>query len=162
MDFSEYVDARGRALWRAAWLLTGDSHLAEDLVQTALAKAWPHYERVAADGSFEAYVRRAMLTTYVSWRGRRWVGEVPSGDVPDTVTGDAPDDVDLVRALGSLSRQQRAVVVLRYFADLTEADTAAALGCSVGSVKTHHARAIAALRTSGLLATTSDNAEDGR
>jgi RNA polymerase sigma-70 factor (sigma-E family) len=150
-EFSQYVAARGRALWRAAWLLTGDAQLAEDLAQTALAKAWPHFERVAANGSFEAYVRRAMVTTYVSWRGRRWVGEIPSDRVPDATTGEQPVDLDLVRALASLSRQQRAVVVLRYFADLTEADTAAALGCSVGTVKTHHTRAIAALRSSGLL-----------
>ncbi|HEY3530508.1 MAG TPA: SigE family RNA polymerase sigma factor [Nocardioides sp.] len=151
MDFSEYVAARGRALWRAAWLLTGDSHLAEDLVQTSLAKAWPHDERVAANGSFETYVRRAMLRTYLSWRGRRWIGEVPSADPPEDGVSDEHADVDLLRALDSLSRQQRAVVVLRYFADLTEADTAAALGCSAGTVKAHHARAIAALRTSGLL-----------
>lgn len=150
-EFSQYVAARGRALWRAAWLLTGDAQLAEDLAQTALAKAWPHYERVAANGSFEAYVRRAMVTTYVSWRGRRWVGEIPSDRVPDATTGEQPADLDLVRALASLSRQQRAVVVLRYFADLTETDTAAALGCSVGTVKTHHTRAIAALRSSRLL-----------
>jgi RNA polymerase sigma-70 factor (sigma-E family) len=150
-EFSQYVAARGRALWRAAWLLTGDAQLAEDLAQTALAKAWPHFVRVAANGSFEAYVRRAMVTTYVSWRGRRWVGEIPSDRVPDATTGEQPVDLDLVRALASLSRQQRAVVVLRYFADLTEADTAAALGCSVGTVKTHHTRAIAALRSSGLL-----------
>lgn len=150
-EFSQYVTARGRALWRAAWLLTGDAQLAEDLAQTALARAWPHYERVAANGSFEAYVRRAMVTTYVSWRGRRWVGEIPSDRVPDATTGEQPADLDLVRALASLSRQQRAVVVLRYFADLTETDTAAALGCSVGTVKTHHTRAIAALRSSRLL-----------
>lgn len=150
-EFSQYVAARGRALWRAAWLLTGDAQLAEDLAQTALARAWPHYERVAANGSFEAYVRRAMVTTYVSWRGRRWVGEIPSDRVPDATTGEQPADLDLVRALASLSRQQRAVVVLRYFADLTQTDTAAALGCSVGTVKTHHTRAIAALRSSRLL-----------
>ena len=74
--------------------------------------------------------------------------------------GDEHVDVDLLRALGSLSRQQRAVVVLRYFADLTEADTAAALGCSVGTVKAHHSRAIAALRTSGLL--DPDDVEEAR
>jgi RNA polymerase sigma factor (sigma-70 family) len=79
------------------------------------------------------------------------VGEIPSDRVPDATTGEQPVDLDLVRALASLSRQQRAVVVLRYFADLTETDTAAALGCSVGTVKTHHTRAIAALRSSGLL-----------
>jgi RNA polymerase sigma-70 factor (sigma-E family) len=159
VDFSEYVAARGRVLWRAAWLLTGDSHLAEDLVQTALTKAWPHFERVSTGGSFDAYVRRAMVTTYLSWRGRRWVGEVPSDPVPDGSSGDTVVDVDLLRAMASLSRQQRAVVVLRYFADLTEADTAAALGCSIATVKTHHSRAITALRLSGLLAPAPDDEE---
>jgi RNA polymerase sigma-70 factor (sigma-E family) len=153
--FTAYVEARGRALWRAAWLLTGDRALAEDLVQTALAKAWPHYERVADGGSFEAYVRRAMVTTYASWRGRRWHGERPTATLPDRAgaQADPGGEVDVRRALACLSPRQRAVVVLRYFEDLTEADTAAALGCSVGTVKTHHARAIAHLRASGLLAT---------
>jgi RNA polymerase sigma-70 factor (sigma-E family) len=152
VDFTDYVAARGRALWRAAWLLTGDAQLAEDLVQTALTKAWPHFDRVSTNGSFEAYVRRAMVTTYTSWRGRRWRGEIPSEVVPDGSSSVVDRDLDLVRALSALSRQQRAVVVLRYFEDLTETDTAAALGCSVGTVKAHHSRAIAHLRSSGLLA----------
>ncbi len=153
-SFAEYVAARGRAWWRAAWLLTGDAALAEDLVQTALAKAWPHFDRVAAQGSrgsYDAYVRRALVTTYSSWRGRRWWGEVPTGDLPDGAASVEGADVDVRRALARLSPQQRAVVVLRYFEDLSEADTAAALGCSVGTVKTHHARALAALRDSPLL-----------
>jgi RNA polymerase sigma-70 factor (sigma-E family) len=154
--FTMYVAARGRALWRAAWLLTGDAALAEDLVQTSLTKAWPHYDRVSTSGSFEAYVRRAMVTTYLSWRGRRWHGEVPS-DLPDRPStasdpgASVDDSLDLARALSTLTPRQRVVVVLRYFEDLTEPQTAAALGCSVGSVKTHHHRAIAALRGSGLL-----------
>jgi RNA polymerase sigma-70 factor (sigma-E family) len=152
MDFPEYVAARGHALWRAAWVLTGDAQLAEDLVQTALTKAWPHFDRVSVSGSFEAYVRRTMVTTYISWRGRRWRGEIPSETVPEGACP-APDrDLDLARALAELSPRQRAVVMLRYFEDLTESDTAAALGCSVGTVKAHHSRAIARLRTSGLLA----------
>ena len=151
MDFAGFVAARGRALWRAAWLLTGDAAMAEDLVQTALAKAWPHYDRVAANGSFEAYVRRAMVTTYASWRGRKWHGEIPTGSLPEVEAfADAPDP-DLMRALATLSPRQRAVMVLRYFEDLTEVETAAALDCSVGSVKTHHARALDNLRRSGLL-----------
>lgn len=152
--FEEFVAARGPALWRAAWLLTGDRPLAEDLLQTALTRAWPHYGRVSRDGSFEAYVRRTLFTTYAGWRGRRWHGEVPTGELPDSGVSDEAPDPDLLRALAALSPRQRAVVVLRYFEDLTEAETAAALGCSVGSVKTHHSRALAALRTSPLLATT--------
>jgi RNA polymerase sigma-70 factor (sigma-E family) len=151
--FTAYVEARGRALWRAAWLLTGDPALAEDLVQTALAKAWPHYDRVAASGSFEAYVRRALVTTYASWWGRRWRGELPTEPPADRPALAADPELahDVRRALAGLSPRQRAVVVLRYFEDLTETETAAALGCSVGSVKTHHARALAHLRGSALL-----------
>ena len=160
MDFSEYVSARGRVLWRAAWLLTGDAQLAEDLVQTALTKAWPHFDRVSSNGSFEAYVRRAMVTTYTSWRGRRWRGEIPSDVLPEGEDPDGGRDLDLVRALSGLSPRQRAVLVLRYFEDLTETDTAAALGCSVGTVKAHHSRAIAHLRTSGLLSP--DDLEEAR
>jgi RNA polymerase sigma-70 factor (sigma-E family) len=141
-------------------LLTGDAQLAEDLVQAALTKAWPHFDRVSTDGSFEAYGRRAMVTTFTSWRGRRWRGEIPTEVAPEGSTSVAGHDPDLVRALSGLSPQQRAVVVLRYFEDLTETDTAAALGCSLGTVKAHHSRAIAHLRTSGLL--TADDIEEAR
>ncbi len=75
--FDAFVGARGDALWRSAWLLTGDRQLAEDLVQTALAKSWRAWDRVGADG-FEAYVRRVMYTTYVSWWRRRWRAERPT------------------------------------------------------------------------------------
>ena len=151
-DFTAYVAARGQGLWRAAWLLTGDASLAEDLVQTALAeKGWPHFDRVSTNGSFDAYVRRVMVTTYASWRGRKWWGEVPTDVLPERGTSVDPGDPDLMHALTGLSPRQRAVVVLRYFEDLTERETADALGCSVGSVKTHHARALNHLRGSGLL-----------
>jgi len=151
--FSDFVDQRSQALWRAAWLLTGDAALAEDLLQTALAKTWPHFERVSAGGSFEAYVRRALFTTYASWWQRKWRGETPTEVLPEHVGAVADHELtlDVRRALAQLSRQQRAVVVLRYFEDLTEAEVAVELGCSVGSVKTHHSRAISRLRESGLL-----------
>ena len=153
-EFAEFVGARGPALWRAAWLLTGDRALAEDLLQTALTKSWPHFARVHRDGSFEAYVRRTLFTTYAGWRGRRWHGEVPTAELPDAGAQDSLPDPDLVEALGTLSPRQRAVLVLRYFEDLTEAETAALLGISTGSVKTHHSRALSALRSSPLLADT--------
>ncbi len=152
-SFDGFVAARGRALWRSAWLLTGDSDKAEDLVQTALGKSWPHFDRVSADGSFEAYVRRVMFTTYLSWWRRRWNAEHPS-EVPEQPAG-APDlDLrrDLVSALAGLPKGQRAVVVLRYVEDLTEAQTADVLGISVGTVKSQASRALAALRTSPALA----------
>jgi DNA-directed RNA polymerase specialized sigma24 family protein len=101
-----------------------------------------------------------MVTTYTSWRGRRWRGETPAEAVPEGPAPDGGRDLDLVSALAGLSPRQRAVVVLRYFEDLTEAETAAALGCSVGTVKAHHSRAIAHLRVSGLLAP--DDLEEAR
>jgi RNA polymerase sigma-70 factor (sigma-E family) len=157
-DFDAFVAARGPALWRSAWLLTGDHQRAEDLVQTALGKAWPHWERVSASGSFEAYVRKVLFTTYVAWWRRRWNAEVADGRTPaesadiGSQTDLADTRADLLRAMAGLSRGQRAVIVLRYFDDLTEAQTAEVLGCSRGTVKSQASRALAALRSSPFLA----------
>lgn len=157
-SFEEFVAARGATLWRSAWLLTGDGDLAEDLVQTALAKSWPAYGRVSDAGSFEAYVRRVLVTTYATWRRRRWWGETPVAEPPEGSTTDDAGELtqrrDVLTALASLSARQRAVIVLRYFDDLTEAETARQLGCSIGAVKAHHSRAIRAMRGSPLLAAT--------
>lgn len=154
MELEEWVTARGDALWRSAWLLTGEAQRAEDLVQTALGRCWPHWGRLDGDaGRFEAYVRRTMYTTYVAWWRRRWNGEVPTADVPEreaTPTG-AEARHDLMTALARLPRGQRAVIVLRYFDDLSERETADVLGISVGTVKSQTARALAALRTSSAL-----------
>jgi RNA polymerase sigma-70 factor (sigma-E family) len=148
-DFDAFVAARGRRLWRAAWLLTGDHHRAEDLVQTSLAKAYPHFSRLADDEAFEAYLRTTMYHIYLSWWRRRWTGEVPTEVLGGTT---AEPDValrhDLVRALAELPRQQRAVVVLTYFDDLSHPRAAEVLGISVGTVKSTLARALAKLRVS--------------
>jgi len=148
-SFEAYVVARGDALWRTAWLLTGDAHLAEDLVQTALVEAWPKWDRVGSEG-FEPYVRRILVTTYAAWWRRRWNGEHPTRDLPESSTRDEAEAVvrrhDLLYALALLPRGQRAVVVLRWFEDLSEAQTAAALDCSVGTVKSQSSRAMATLR----------------
>jgi RNA polymerase sigma-70 factor (sigma-E family) len=151
--FEEYVAVRGPALWRSAWLLTGDAQRAEDLVQTALVKCWPHWDRIARDGAVDGYVRRALVTTYTDWRRRRWTGEVPTEGLPELVVSDTDLAVrqDVLAALARLPRGQRAVVVLRFYDDLTETQTAAALGISVGTVKSQTARALSALRTSQLL-----------
>lgn len=151
--FEEYVATRGRALWRSAWLLTGDAHRAEDLVQTALMKCWRRWDQIAADGSVDGYVRRAVMTTYTDWRRRRWSGEVPTDVMPDDWTADADLAVrqDVLSALAQLPRGQRAVIVLRFYDDLTEVQTADALGVSVGTVKSQTARALKALRVSELL-----------
>jgi RNA polymerase sigma-70 factor (sigma-E family) len=155
--FREFVAGRSRALLRTAWLLTGDWALAQDLVQTALAKTWPAWSRIQRSDDPEVYVRRILVTTYATWWRRRWRGEAPAAVLPERVNAtDAFEEADrravVAAALATLTRGQRAVVVLRYFDDLTEAQTAAVLGCSVGTVKSQHARALAALRTSAPLA----------
>src|SRR6185295_34925 len=149
--FDEFVAARSSALLRAAWLLTGDASKAEDLLQTVLATVWPRWVRIVAGGNPEGYVRRALYTTYLSWWRRRWRFEVPATELPEP--GDGTDlagataDRDAVRrALGRLSKQQRAVAVLRYVEDLSVAETADILGCSIGTVKVQAGRALAALR----------------
>lgn len=155
--FEAFVAARSAMLLRSAYLLTGDAALAEDLLQTAWSKVWPKWERLARSGNPEAYVRRVLYTTYVTWWRRKWVAEHPTAELPDTVG--VPDDHaavaarrELLLALTALPRGQRAVVVLRYFEELSEIETASTLGCSVGTVKSQTARAIANLRTSPLLA----------
>jgi len=149
--FAEFVSARSGTLLRAAWLLTGDAGRAEDLLQTALAEVWPRWAQVVGGGSPEAYVRRVLFTTFLSWRRRRWRFEVPAAQPPDTgtdsdVAGEAAERDAVRRALARLSRQQRAVVVLRYVEDLSVAETAEVLCCSEPTVKVQAGRALAALR----------------
>lgn len=147
--FDRFVETRGGELWAAAWLLTGDAHYAEDLVQAALLKCYPRYPRFEADLAFEAYVRKAIYRTFISWwRKRSWRSEVPSPVRDDAVTG--VDSVDLMpelgRALLALPRQQRAVLVLRYFEDRTAVETARVLGMPESTVASHTRRGLAALR----------------
>jgi RNA polymerase sigma-70 factor (sigma-E family) len=143
--FEAFVAARSGRLLRTAYLLTHDHGLAEDLVQTALAKAWFVWSRI--DGDPEPYVRKVVVNTYASWWRRRWNREHPTGDIPETSTDTGTHDrTDLWRALERLPRRQRAVVVLRYFEDLTEAETARVLDCTVGTVKSQTSKAFAKLR----------------
>jgi RNA polymerase sigma-70 factor (sigma-E family) len=151
-SFDEFVAARSRALLRTAYLLTRDHALAEDLLQTALTKAWFAWGRI--DGNAEPYVRRILVNTYASWWRRKWHGEHPTGELPErSVDGAAGEPTDLWAAMARLPRRQRAVVVLRYFEDLTEAQTAEVLGCSVGTVKSQTSKALAKLRIDPALAT---------
>jgi RNA polymerase sigma-70 factor (sigma-E family) len=148
--FREFVLARSPALLRTAWMLTGDSQQAEDLLQTALAATWPHWGRIRG-GQPDAYVRRVMVRTYGAWWRRRWRGERPSAQLPEVIGADdyagADDRVELARALAALPVRQRQVVVLRYFEDLTEREVASLLDCSVGTVKSQAAKGLAKLRT---------------
>jgi RNA polymerase sigma-70 factor (sigma-E family) len=146
--FDEFVAARSGALLRTAYLLTRDHALAEDLLQTALAKAWFAWRRI--QGEPEPYVRKILVNTYASWWRRRWNGEQPTETLPEPtaedVVGDAAEPTDLWTAMGRLPRRMRAVVVLRYYEDLTESQTAEVLGCSVGTVKSQASKALAKLR----------------
>jgi RNA polymerase sigma-70 factor (sigma-E family) len=148
-SFREFVTARGPALMRLGYLLTGgDQQAAEDLVQSALSKAVRHWARVETP---EAYVRQAMYRQQVSrWRhGRdrveRTTGSVPDRAVPDTV-GQVDLRLALRAALATLTPRQRAVLVLRYVEDLPERDVADLLGVSVGTVRSTAHRSLALLR----------------
>ncbi len=150
-EFDRFVLTRSQALLRTAYLLVQDEDLAEDLLQTALTKTW--FARRRVDDP-EAYVRRVLVTTSASWWRRRWTRETPTGDLPErpSVTSDEPvDGQDLWRAIAELPRRQRAVVVLRYPEDRTEAETARLLGCSVGTVNSQCAKALNKLRLNPVL-----------
>jgi RNA polymerase sigma-70 factor (sigma-E family) len=150
--FRDFVAASSPRLLRAAWLLTGDESTAQDLLQAAWERTWKRWDRIADTDEPLAYVRRVMTSIFLTWRRRRWWGEIPSASPwqAPPVIEDADDALlrsSVVGALGRLSGRQRAVVVLRYFLDLSETQTAAELGCSVGAVKSHASRALAHLRT---------------
>jgi RNA polymerase sigma-70 factor (sigma-E family) len=145
--FADFVAQWSPALLRVAFLLTGDRGLAEDLLQTALLKTSRRWSRLADHQAAYPYVRRVLVTTYASWRRRRRVGEVLTDRMPEHLGADeemAPGQA--VAALESLPPRMRAVIVLRFYEDLSEADTAAALGCSIGSVKSQASRGLARLR----------------
>lgn len=165
-QFEEFVAARSAALFRTAYLLTGDRQEAQDMVQAALERACRHWNRVAAAEQPEAYVRRILVNTVKDrWFARRRAAEVRFDDmraVPDP--GPSPfGQVELRRSvIGALARLpagQRAVIVLRYYEDLTEAEIAWSLNCSVGTVKSQAARGIARLRA--LLGPDADPAPGG-
>jgi RNA polymerase sigma-70 factor (sigma-E family) len=149
-SFRDYVAARLVGLSRAAFLLTGDRHLAEDLVQQALIQVASRWEKISAGGDPDPYVRRVLYTQHVSWWRRRRLIDRPHADPPDVVVADRAHDTDteltVRQALRRLTPKQRAVLVLRYFEDLTEAQTAEVLGLSVGTVKSNTRDALARLR----------------
>lgn len=149
VPFASFVGARGQALQRTAYLLTGDWALAEDLLQTALARSYPRWDRIVRDDP-EAYVRRVIVNTWSSWWRRKWRGETPSAQLPDRAGTDVFDDADrrdaLRTALTRLPTRQRAVVVLRFHEDMSEAQVASILGVSVGTVKSQASKALAKLR----------------
>jgi RNA polymerase sigma-70 factor (sigma-E family) len=148
--FREYVLARGTALLRMAIMLTGNRADAEDLVQAALAKTYLAWDKINDRAALDAYVRRAMVNTHISWWRRRKLEEFPTDELPDQVVADPAHESDMAevvrRALDRLPQRMRAAVMLRYFEDMTEPEIAEALGISLGTVKSTVSRAVARLR----------------
>lgn len=159
--FRDYVLARGTALLRMAIMLTGNKADAEDLVQAALAKTFLAWDKINDHAALDAYVRRAMINTHISWWRRRRVEEYPTDELPDQVVADHARESDMAevvrRALDRLPRRMRAAVMLRYFDDMTEPEIAAALGISLGTVKSTVSRAVARLRIDAELGANSDS-----
>jgi RNA polymerase sigma-70 factor (sigma-E family) len=148
--FRAFVEANGATLLHAARLLTGDHHRGEDLVQTALTKVYLKWGRIDAP---LAYARRALVTAHIDQTRRRWWGERPTETLPEPAPDDSSPDTaasdsrdELRRILAGLAPKERAVIVLRYYCDLSEQDTAATLGLPVGTVKSTCSRALARLR----------------
>ena len=150
-EFSAYMQARQPSLMRTAYLLTGDRHNAEDLVQTSLAKLYLSWDKVQERDSIDAYVRRIMVNENNSlwrrgWKKREHATETlpePARSSTRTTRAAAARSWEIVQ---TLPKKARAVVVLRYYEQLTEAETAEALGISVGTVKSQASRALATLR----------------
>jgi RNA polymerase sigma-70 factor (sigma-E family) len=158
-DFRDYATSRRADLRRTAYLLCGDWYLADDLVQDALARLYVRWRRVRGRGEVDPYVRRMLVNGYLATFRRPWRREVATAELPDRAgpvepDGDARDA--LLRALAGLKPSQRTIVVLRYWDDLSVEQTAVALGCSTGNVKSQAARGLAHLRAalgSGVVAT---------
>ncbi|MGA8112328.1 MAG: SigE family RNA polymerase sigma factor [Actinocatenispora sp.] len=151
--FREFVTAKGGQLSRFAYLLTGNHHAAEDLLQTALTTVAGRWRRIARYDRPDSYVRRIMVHEHISgWRRRQRISERSMADVPElaAVTDQSESTIRRIlldRALAQLTARQRAVIVLRFYQDLTEAQAAEELGCSVGTVKSQTHHALAKLRT---------------
>ena len=150
-DFEQYVAARRTSLRRTAYLLCGDWDRAEDVVQDALARLYVHWRRASQAGSVDAYARRTVVNAFLAEGRRPWRRESSTGTVPDTAYADPTTTSDsraaLLQALAQLGPSQRAIVVLRYWDDLSVEETASVLGTSTGNVKSQAARGLAHLRT---------------
>jgi RNA polymerase sigma-70 factor (sigma-E family) len=151
-DFTAYFEARRDAVRRSAYLLCGDWHRADDLAQTAFVALHRRWHKVRDKGALDAYVRRTLVRAAIDesrrpWRRERFTDEVPEVPAPSVEVGDSVSTRDtLLAALRKVPPRQRAVLELRNFDDLDVTDTAAALKCSEGTVKSQTARGLTALR----------------
>lgn len=149
--FHEFVQARWARLVRTAYLLTGDHGEAEDLAQNTLVKVYGAWQRVQSTDSPDAYVRRILVNTNAARFRKKRITQLLGADAPDRGEADSTERIGqrdaLMRALSRLPAKQRAVVVLRYWDDLSEIEVAAALGCTVGTVKSQASKGLAKLRT---------------
>jgi len=151
-QFCEYAAVRQQPLLRTAYLLTGDLHSAEDLVQIALAKAYLSWAKLREPHAADAYVRRIMVNEHTSWWRRKWrhnehsTEAVPERGLDEPGVTQFAERDELWALVRTLPPRQRAAVVLRYYEDLSEGETAQVLGCSVGTVKSQTSRAVATLR----------------
>jgi RNA polymerase sigma-70 factor (sigma-E family) len=147
-EYTEFVSARLESLRRLAYLLCGDPHRADDIVQQAITKLYLRWRKLADVANLDQYLRTIVLREFIDERRRSWAKVRLVAQAPDTAT--RPDDpaarVDLRAALLRLPKRQRAVVVLRFLSDLSVEDTAQALGCSVGTVKSQTSEGLAKLR----------------
>ncbi|MEV4147284.1 SigE family RNA polymerase sigma factor [Amycolatopsis sp. NPDC049691] len=148
-DFTEYVTARSDWFRKVAYLLCGDWHRADDLVQTAITRLYANWPRAARADNLDGYARRTLVNAFLAEQRTSWWRRVDlrGTDHERTAPGaDVEAALDLRAALDRLPARQRATVVLRYFGDLPVADTARALGCSEGTVKSQTAKAVETLR----------------
>jgi RNA polymerase sigma-70 factor (sigma-E family) len=148
--YREYVSSRMDQFRRTAYLLCGDWHTADDLVSTALVKLLRHWRRVSAMDNIDAYVRRVLLRAWLDERRRPWRREHAHAVLPDAAAPsgrDVADRMAVLALLNELPARRRAVLVLRFFCDLSVEETAEALGCATGTVKSQTARGLEALRT---------------
>jgi RNA polymerase sigma-70 factor (sigma-E family) len=158
-EFTDFVAEHGGQLLRTACLVTGNAHLGEDLLQTALAKAYGSWAKVSRADHPAAYVRRLMVNAHLSWVRRLMNTEQVLETFPDVGSGDPQhahaENDEMRQALLRLSPRVRTAVVLRYFDDLSEAETAQLMGCSRSTVNNHVSKGLGALR--GLLAPARDD-----
>ena len=155
-EFTEYASARQAWLRRVAYLLCGDWHRADDLVQSTITKLYAHWNRARRADNLDGYARRTLVNTYLAEQRSGWAkwtvlhrfgGGSAAGPEPDPAAlGDLELGLDLKAALAKLPPRQRATVVLRFYCDLSIEQTAQLMGCSTGNVKSQSARGLATLR----------------